>query len=108
MSTVVIGILGQHVYPGNLAPDVQGLVNAALTGAVTFASAWFARAETLAVKVEGEVKADLAPKVAEAVKAYSQIKQAVERPPLVSVQQETPPTPVAVPIVQPVAVPVQQ
>jgi hypothetical protein len=57
-STMIVGILGQHVFPANMAPDVQGLITAGVTALVTFGAGWFAR-ELPAVEraVEPEVKA---------------------------------------------------
>lgn len=44
-ATMVVGILGVHVFPHGMPLDVQGLVTSALTAASTFGAGWFARAE---------------------------------------------------------------
>lgn len=73
LSTMVIGILNVHVFPHGMAPDVEGLVSAAVVAVTTFAAGWFAReAAPLAKKLE----ADAEPVVRAAEQAYSQIEQA--------------------------------
>lgn len=66
LSTMVIGILNVHVFPHGMAPDVEGLVSAAVVALSTFASGWFARE---VAKVAPEVA-----KVADTV--YTDVQQA--------------------------------
>jgi hypothetical protein len=57
-TTLIIGIVGPHAFPHGMPADVQGLIGAGVTAAVTFAAGWFSRDEAkLVAKVAPEVKA---------------------------------------------------
>lgn len=71
LSTVIIGIVGPHAFPHGTPADIQGLIGAAVTAVVTFASGYLARHDTAAV---AEVKAD----VAKADVVYTKVRQAVQ------------------------------
>lgn len=73
VSTLIIGILSVHVFPHGMAPDVQGLVSAAIVALVTFAAGWFARALPEVEKVVAKVEAAPAVKAADVV--YTKVRQ---------------------------------
>lgn len=82
-TTIVTGILGPHLFPHGMAPDVQGLVTAVFTAVVTFAAGWFAReASHDAPQVTNVVRAVQA-EVAKADTVFTQVKQAVVAEPKV-------------------------
>jgi hypothetical protein len=110
VSTMILGILGPHIYPSNLAPDVAGLVNAGVTALVTLGAGWLTRDVLPTVeKVVTEAKTE----VAKVEGAYSQVRQSVPELPsiatvetaaksLVAAAQAQPqPVAVAVPVAQP-------
>lgn len=101
LTTVVVGILGPHVFPHGMAPDVQGLVAAVLTAAVTFGSGYLARHDAEVTNIVNKVEA----KAEAADVVYTKVRQAVaDVPPLVAEQVVTTPPPAqALPVSHPLA-----
>lgn len=100
-TTIVAGILGPHLFPHATASDVQGLIEAVVTAAVTFGSGWFARE---APKVEAEVKHVEASAPVKAVETvYTKVEQSAPTAEAVlsalnTAQHVTVPTAVAKPL----------
>jgi hypothetical protein len=106
-TTIIAGILGPHLFPHATASDVQGLVEAVVTAAVTFGSGFLARD---AQRVEAEVSKTVQPEVRAAQTVYTKVEQSA--PAVADVAKaleaaEAPrvsvPTSVAVPVAKPLA-----
>jgi hypothetical protein len=102
ITTMVIGIVGPHAFPHGMPADVQGLLGAVVTAAVTFGAGWFSRDEA---KLEADVK-QVAAKVAPEVKAVEQVYTKVQQSagPIVKAVEAVeaaPPVPVSQPVAQP-------
>jgi hypothetical protein len=80
-TTIVAGIIGPHIFPHATASDVQGLIEAVFTAAVTFGSGWLTRdVAKVETKLEPEVKAaeTVYTKVAQSAPAVADVAKALE------------------------------
>lgn len=72
VTTMVIGIVGPHLFPHGMPTDVQGLIGAGVTAAITFASGYFARHDVAVAKVVKTAEQD----VAKADVVFTKVKEA--------------------------------
>jgi hypothetical protein len=98
-TTLIIGIIGPHLFPHGMAPDVQGLVSAGVTAAVTFGAGWLARD---AVKFEADAT-KVADSARSAATAFTKIEQASPQVAEVAKALEAEAAHVVLPVAQAVA-----